>query len=121
VVSPSTIAGSGSATVTLTASKQASSMQPFGWPRGPVAGTFALMFGMLFTGAGNCKQSNSSKCKRSFYALAFTLTLVFALLAMGCGGGNDSSSSSTPVTGTVIIEGTSGADIHIVPVSVTVN
>jgi subtilase family serine protease len=118
--SPSTIASSGSATVTLTASKHASTMQPFGWPWGPVAGTFALMFGILFVGAGNWQHSNSSKCKTTFHTLATTSMLVLALLAIGCGGGSDSS-SSTPVTGTVIIEGTSGADIHSVSVSVTVN
>jgi subtilase family serine protease len=118
---PNAVAGSGSATVTLTASKKASNMQPFGWPPGSVASTFALIFGMLFTGAGNWKQSNSSKCNTRLYTLASISMLLLALLAMGCGGGSDSSSSSTPVTGTVIIEGTSGADIHIVPVSVTVN
>jgi len=119
--SPSTIAGSGSATVTLTASKQASSLQPFGWPRGPVTGTFALMFGAILIGAGNWTRSTSSKCKRTLYTLARTSMVLLALFAIGCGGGSDSSGSSTPVTGTVIIEGTSATDIHTVSVSVTVN
>ena len=52
-----------------------------------------------------------------------------AALMIGCGGSGQNlipntttnTTTSFPLTGTVIVQGTSGADIHIVPVSVIVN
>jgi subtilase family serine protease len=132
LASPGTIAGTGNATVTLTASNQASGMRPLKFLAIPATDTFALIFGLLFTKAGNHRANNSQRWKGVIYVLLIISILLLGLAWTGCGGGGsqsttsttptaNSSSPSTPVTGTVVVQGTSGADIHIVPVSVTVN
>lgn len=130
--SPSTITGTGSATVTLTAT-QSSTLQPFGFPR-TLGGTFALAFGLLCIG-GSWKREWSPKKKRAVYGSAIFSILFITMLWTGCGGGGSKAAptpttpttptptapSSTPGNGTVIVQGTSAADTHIVPVNVTVN
>jgi len=130
--SPNTVTSSGNATVTLAASTQASSMQPIGLPRMPLGATFAMAFGLLLTGNSDWTRGLSRRRKRTTYAFAIISLFLITILWTGCGGGNSqsttptpttgsSSASNTPVTGTVIVQGTSSADIHIVPVNVTVN
>lgn len=132
--SPSSIAGSGTATVTLNAATQSSTLQPVGFPR-MLRGTFALVFGVLFAGGTWTRECSRNK-KRTVYGAAIISILLISVLWAGCGGGGSKTTttpttpttptpppppSSAPVSGTVIVQGTSASDIHIVPVSVTVN
>ena len=132
LASPSTVGGSGNATVTLTASTQASNTQPSGIQGMPVMSTFALIFGLLFSSAGNYQTDDRQRRRRIAHTVGLLSMVLLSVTWIGCGGGGSgnsttptsttsSSSPSAAVSGTVVIQGTSGADIHVVPVSVTVN
>jgi len=133
--SPSTVSGSGTVNVTVTAASQASSRLPA--PLSPAAPLFAFLPALALTLASSRHWRKALWRQRTWCNIA--VVLVIGLAAMGCGGTSSPSPSSnsgsasgsgaapgttptsTPVTGTVVIQGTSGADIHVVSVSVTVS
>ena len=130
VASPNALAAGGSATVTLTASAQASNSQPFSLPQMAITNTFALIFALLFSTGGSHKPLARQRRRCLTVSMGLVCILLIAITWIGCGGGSSNnttrtttttSSSSGPVTGTVVVQGTSGADVHTVPVVVTVN
>ncbi len=116
---------SGNATFTITASSTAKLLLPgaspvyLAWSWG--GGT--LVVGLLL-GAGERRKAKSRSWPAALLAGAL-LVLLLAALA-GCGGGSGSVSPPppppfTPETGTVVLQGVSGANIHFVPITVNVN
>jgi len=97
----------------------------------PATGSLGIVFGFLLISAGNQRASSARRGKSVTYSVIVIALFLLVITWTGCGGGSKqnttsttpsaSSPSSTPVTGTVVVQGTSGADIHIVPVTVTVN
>ena len=134
--SPSTISGSGTVNVTITAAAQSSSNQSA--PFSPAAPLFALLPAGLVLPLGLSRRWRKSLWQHRA-RFSFALVLVIGLAAMGCGGTSSASPSSSsnsgsgtgatpgttptspPVTGTVVIQGTSGADVHVVSLSVSVS
>jgi hypothetical protein len=125
-----TIAGSGSATLTVTAPTSRSSLRaPHLFPHlAPwTDGTFALAFGLVFLG----KRDRTPKYGR---LAVFGLLVLFAVgMMVGCGGGGSSSTTTTTTqtttttpssvtgTGQVIVTATSGSFTRAVTINVTVN
>ena len=118
-VSPSSVAGSGAATLTIANSSAVSKNMPSGILFSITGGIAALCFAS--------SRSASGKRKR-VATLTMTLLLVVGSLALvSCGGGGTSSNSTTPTTSTTTLSGTvtvtavSGSITHTSQVSVTVN
>ncbi len=114
---------SGNATFPITASSTAKLLAPgasptyLAWSWG--GGT--LVAGLLLGAGERCKKK--SRRGRTALLVGGLLVLLLTVLA-GCGGGSSSvppPPPPTPETGTVVLQGVSSADIHIVPITVNVN
>ena len=134
--SPSTVSGSGTVDVTITAGAQALSRGHA--PPSPAAPLFAFLPAVALLTLALSRQWSKAVWRRPTW-FSITVVLMMGLAATGCGGASSASPSSnngsasgagpapvttptsTPVTGTVVIQGTSGATVHVVSVSVTVS
>ncbi len=122
-VTPNTIAGSGTATLTVTKSASAALHAPPAWPRSwPwTGGSFALAFGLVI-GEG------MPRSKRKLLALLSVVALASLLTLAGCGGGSSNpvtsatttTTTSSATSGVVAVQATSGSITHTTQVSVTV-
>jgi subtilase family serine protease len=137
-ISPSTLSAGGSATVTISSTAISSlSPPPAPFRRSPswnwMEGSLGAAFGLLL-----CKPAKKRKSRRlrmlRWGAVSAAALLMVAMTACGGGSSNAVAPTTTPTTttttgtttagpqtGTVVIQGTSHANIHIVPVTVTVN
>ncbi len=119
-VSPASITGSGTATVTLTAPTTLAaiprSLPPFfPW----TSGAFAFVMGLVALKS----DEGWSTAKLRITLLAILLLMGFAIMA-GCGGGGSSSSptpSTIPQTGSVIVTGSVPASTKTASIAVTVH
>jgi len=118
--SPSVITpGSSAASSRLTVSA-ASTYMPFvasgmiGWL--PFSGLGAV--GMIFAGR---RQKLTAKGRKWVLGAGASVLLVLSLFALGCGGGSSSSrQTNNASTVTMMVTGTSGAIVHSVPVTLTI-
>jgi subtilase family serine protease len=125
-VSPGSVTGSGTATVTVTApTTRARLHTPPGLP--PLfpwtGGTFALGMALMIAG----KSDRSSRKKPTMALLAALLLIALATMA-GCGGGGSSTSVSNPSsatttvrTGAITVQGASQGVTQTATIAVTVN
>ena len=123
LISPGSVNGSGTATLTLTSSAVAAA-RPIHDHQSPGTPLLAsAMFGLcalLFAGKES-KKGLANKAVMSILVIAM-VTIVGA----GCGGGTSSTptrtaNTSTAVSGTVTVTGTSGSTSHSIQLAVTVN
>jgi hypothetical protein len=120
-VSPSTVAGTGTATLMVTAPAHIAALSGRVW-----GGENALVLaaGLLFS-VGKSTASRG-RLKRLGSGLLLAVVLIALLAAWGCGTNSTTTTSSpvlgaTPVTGTVTVQAGSGSVIHTLNVAVTLN
>jgi len=123
VISPGSVNGSGTATLTLTSSAIASA-HPLHDHQSPGTPLLAsMMFGLcalVFAGKGAKSAANKA-------VLSVLLIAMVAIVGAGCGGSTGSTATTTPsnasfaASGTVIVTGTSGSTTHSIQIAVTVN
>ena len=130
---PSAVTANGTVTVTISASTQtASNLRPPSSSSGPF---FALLpvAGCMLLLSSSKRLRKVIWTKAAWFSIGLALTI--GLVATGCGGSgsnsNSTTGSNTPTTSTpsgsstgtetVVIQGTSGADVHVVAVSLTVS
>ncbi len=126
-VSPNSVTASGTAKLTITVPTQFASLHraaPLSnWGFGAESGLIFAV-GLLFTGR---KRPRDRKAwKRVVTGVLLALMLAALVAAVACGGSTAASSSnlasgSTPVSGTVTVQATSGSLSHSVAIALTVN
>ena len=126
-VNPSSVTSAGTAALTITVPAQIAGLRPaapfshFGFG---MEGSLVFAAGLLFSGR---KRSGKRKgWRRAWWGVIFGLMLVGLLAAVACGGStstssNNLASNSTPISGSVTVQATSGSLSHSVVVALTVN
>jgi hypothetical protein len=125
IVAPDTIAGGGTATVTITSSGQTATVnRSLGTTTALALIPFACVFLLRFDKRLRCAN------KRNTALFAIVLAVAIGSIALGCGGTRNAStppaggaappSTASPITGTIVIQGTTGTQTHAINVSLTI-